>query len=595
VTKQRPRQATRRSFRPQAEALEARLVPSQFFEAETALLGGIGPYFDGTAINNYPRVEDVHTSGQTNYDGPGYVNLAYSDDSTLTWVNVPEDQAGDYTLSFRYSMDTYYTDAFIPARPMGLMVNGDVITRVLNFQATGDSSTGVDPWSIWSALSITVRLNAGVNTIELFAVNLGATGANPHLDSLTVTPVAGGMAPAAPTSLTASAGIGDVDLQWMPSAIASTYNVYRSTSSGSETLIASGVTATYFFDTGLATDGTGYFYRVSAVNSVGESAASNEASGAQSALAGLLFSDDFSAAPSSAWTFTPAAGYWVPQVGQLTDSGGDTVAGAEQTATLTLPSGAASLQADLLTKEGHGAAVDQQGNPGTSGIFIQSADGSSAVYFAVSDDYTLNVGTAVGGVWQGWTQVGTAPTVMHAYGVELLRHTYQIRLDSGGTFSVLFDGNVLGSGISAGPASAWAGGIAAGSLFTNSYLDERHLSTSFDNVRVFGFAAAPMTSPDTTGTARLSLPGQDSGSATSFNLYQAAGSGNESLISTSIASTALADFGLSNRTASFLQVTTAHSAGEHGPFHEFSAKAKGMAWLPDAFADPTETWGSLDC
>jgi hypothetical protein len=70
-TKEKPRQATKRFFRPRLETLEPRLLPAQFFEAETALLGGIKPYFDGDAVNNYPRVEDVHTSGQRNYDGPG--------------------------------------------------------------------------------------------------------------------------------------------------------------------------------------------------------------------------------------------------------------------------------------------------------------------------------------------------------------------------------------------------------------------------------------------------------------------------------------------------------------------------------------------
>ena len=120
-TKHKSSRTTRRSFRPQVEAIEARLVPSQLFEAEEARLGGISPYFDGGAINNYPRVEDVTISGQTGYTGSGYVNLAYSDDSTITFDNVVEDQAGDYTLGFRYSMNTYYTGIFIPARPMGLM------------------------------------------------------------------------------------------------------------------------------------------------------------------------------------------------------------------------------------------------------------------------------------------------------------------------------------------------------------------------------------------------------------------------------------------------------------------------------------------
>jgi hypothetical protein len=133
------KKAVRGSVRPQVEALEPRLVPSQLFEAETAVLGGTGPYFDGGAINNYPRVEDVHTSGYTGYTGTGYVNLAYSDDSTITWDNVTEDQAGDYTLAFRYSMNTYYTGIWVPARPMGLMVNGNVITNALDFEATGNT------------------------------------------------------------------------------------------------------------------------------------------------------------------------------------------------------------------------------------------------------------------------------------------------------------------------------------------------------------------------------------------------------------------------------------------------------------------------
>src|SRR5262249_60211146 len=89
--KQKPRRATRRSFRPQVEAIESRLVLSQFFEAEKALLGGISPYWDGGAINDLPRGEDESTSGHTGHHGCCYVNLAYSDESTITWDNVLED------------------------------------------------------------------------------------------------------------------------------------------------------------------------------------------------------------------------------------------------------------------------------------------------------------------------------------------------------------------------------------------------------------------------------------------------------------------------------------------------------------------------
>jgi hypothetical protein len=512
-----PTQAARQSCRPRVEALEARLVPSQYFEAEDAQLAGLGPYFDGISINNYPRVEDVTTSGHTGYTGTGYVNLAYSDDSQIIFDNVTEDQPGDYTLSFRYSMDTYYGGIFIPARPMGLMVNGNVLTRALDFEATGDSTLGQLPWSIWDYLPITVHLDAGANTVELFATNLAATGANPHLDHLKVDPVNPGVLPAAPTGLTASAGVGDVDLHWNLSTLATSYDIYRSTSSGSETLIATGVTDTSFFDTGLASDGTSYFYRVSAVNSAGESAASPEASATPSAPPGLVFSDDFSNGPSPAWTFTPDSDYWQPQLGLLTDAGGDTVANVTQSATVALPNGSVSWQADLLTKEGHGAGVDERGNPGISGTGVQSLDGLQAVYFSVFADHSLQLGTTVNGVWQGWSRVGTAPTASHRGGEEELWHTYQIRLDSGGTFSLIFDGRMLRSGVHAGPPEAWAGGISSGALFTQSPLDDRHLSTSFDNVRVLGRTDGPHI-PGGPGH----LPSNDFTGAASFDLWRAA-------------------------------------------------------------------------
>jgi hypothetical protein len=551
------------------EAVESRLVPSQLFEAEEARLGGISPYFDGGAINNYPRVEDVTISGQTGYTGSGYVNLAYSDDSTITFDNVVEDQAGDYTLGFRYSMNTYYTGIFIPARPMGLMVNGTEITRALDFEATGDSTTGHDPWSIWEYLPITVRLNAGVNTIELFATDLAATGANPHLDHLTVTPVPTGVAPAAPTDLTAWAGVGDVDLYWTPSAIATSYNIYRSTSSGTETLIASGVTASYFFDSGLASDGTSYFYRITAVNAAGQSANTQEVSATPSAPAGLLFSDDFSNGPSSAWVFTPDKDYWLPQVGLLTDAKGDTVAHVPQTATVALPTGVVAWQADLLSKAGNGAAIDRQGNHGISGIVVQSPDGLNAVFFNISDSYTLNLGTTVNGVFQGWTRIGVAPFVPHRGGPEFVPHTYQIFLDSNGTFSLVFDGNVLRSGISAGPASAWANGIGTGTLFTQAELDERHLSTYFDNVRAFGVAGA--NHPAGTGAeAYLRLLANISAPPLSYHIYRAASNDGETLIDRGATDRAFTDVRQSTGSTYFEEVSYSKLAGDGGASAEVS-------------------------
>src|SRR5271155_244182 len=82
--------------------------------------------------------------------------------------------------------------------------------------------------------------------------------------------------PAAPTGLAAAAGNAQVSLSWTASATATSYHVKRSTSSGTETQIAAPTSSSYT-DTGLS-NGTKYYYEVSAVNSGGESANSSEVS-----------------------------------------------------------------------------------------------------------------------------------------------------------------------------------------------------------------------------------------------------------------------------------------------------------------------------
>jgi hypothetical protein len=84
--------------------------------------------------------------------------------------------------------------------------------------------------------------------------------------------------PAAPTGLTATAGDTQVSLTWNTVAGAASYTIKRSTTSGGPyTTIQSNVTTTSFTNTGL-TNGTTYYYVVSAVNTQGESANSTQAS-----------------------------------------------------------------------------------------------------------------------------------------------------------------------------------------------------------------------------------------------------------------------------------------------------------------------------
>jgi aryl-phospho-beta-D-glucosidase BglC (GH1 family) len=91
------------------------------------------------------------------------------------------------------------------------------------------------------------------------------------------TPSGGTAIPAAPAGVSAAAGDAQVTIAWSPVSGASTYKIYRGTTTGGQgsTAWRTGLTQTRFVDSGL-TNGTTYFYRVSAVNSAGESPLSAE-------------------------------------------------------------------------------------------------------------------------------------------------------------------------------------------------------------------------------------------------------------------------------------------------------------------------------
>ena len=87
-------------------------------------------------------------------------------------------------------------------------------------------------------------------------------------------------APPAPTSLAATGGSGQVNLSWAASPGAASYNVKRATVTGGPyttvSTPAGSVTGTSYADTSV-TNGTTYYYVVTAVNVAGEGPASNEA------------------------------------------------------------------------------------------------------------------------------------------------------------------------------------------------------------------------------------------------------------------------------------------------------------------------------
>jgi hypothetical protein len=120
--------------------------------------------------------------------------------------------------------------------------------------------------------------SSGTVKARAFASGMTDSAVASAVFTITAPPVV----PAAPTNLTAAKlnQKGRIGLSWTASTGATSYNVKRSTVNGGPyTTIASGVTTTSYTNTGL-TSGATYYYVVTAVNSAGESANSNQASAA---------------------------------------------------------------------------------------------------------------------------------------------------------------------------------------------------------------------------------------------------------------------------------------------------------------------------
>ena len=101
-------------------------------------------------------------------------------------------------------------------------------------------------------------------------------------------PRAAATVPGAPTLTSATGGNASVSLIWSApasngGAAITGYRIYRGTYSGGETLLTIVGNVTSYTDA--ASNGTTYYYQVSALNSVGEGARSNERSATPTAPA----------------------------------------------------------------------------------------------------------------------------------------------------------------------------------------------------------------------------------------------------------------------------------------------------------------------
>jgi fibronectin type 3 domain-containing protein len=175
----------------------------------------------------------------------------------------------------------------VPAAPTGLTATpGNAQVMLVWTASTGATSYNVkrsttngSGYQTVSSPTTTSFTNSGLTngtTYYYVVTAVNASGESSASTQASATPAAAPQPPAAPTGLTATAGNAQVSLTWAASAGATSYHVRRSTTSGTGyTQIAAPATAS-FLDT-TVTNGTAYFYVVSALNTAGESANSSQA------------------------------------------------------------------------------------------------------------------------------------------------------------------------------------------------------------------------------------------------------------------------------------------------------------------------------
>ncbi|RUS47873.1 hypothetical protein ELR57_08525 [Cohnella sp. AR92] len=180
----------------------------------------------------------------------------------------------------------------VPAAPAGLGATAGDAQAALTWSASSGAAsynvkratTSGGPYAtVATGVNATSYSDTGLTNGTTYyyvvsAVNAAGQSANSAQASATPTAPVTPTVPSAPTGLAATAGDAQATLTWSASSGATSYNVKRATTSGGPyATVATGVTATSYADTGL-TNGTTYYYVVSAANAAGESLNSAQAS-----------------------------------------------------------------------------------------------------------------------------------------------------------------------------------------------------------------------------------------------------------------------------------------------------------------------------
>jgi fibronectin type 3 domain-containing protein len=368
----------------------------------------------GSAIAGYDVHEGTSPGGESGSSvggliaGTSYTVTGLTNGTTYYFTAVSVNGAGLQSSPSNEASATPVAPVTAPGAPTGLSATAGDAQVTLSWKAPssdgGEQITSYDvlegstanfkaghPVASSSGTSVTVKglTNGTTYYFEVAAVN--GVGAGPASGSVSATPAAAITAPAAPGSLTATGGKGQVSLSWTApgstgGAAISGYIIYSGTSAGGESaspVTGSPVKGTSYTVTGLA-NGTTYYFKVAAVNADKQQ---GKDSGEASAKT-LSASGSASASASASASQNPSAG--------ASGSPGATgIPGAPGGLTATPGNAEARLSWNAPASDGGSPLVSYRVYQGTSAGFALTTPVATIPVAGTTSTGTVGTGAAV--------------------------------------------------------------------------------------------------------------------------------------------------------------------------------------------------------
>ena len=293
---------------PQASATPAAAetsgLPSPWTNADVGTVGAAGSAtYSGGTFTVKGSGTGIGAGGGTTTDAFQYVYAPLNESASITVKVVSQQNTSNSSMAgimARQSLNSQDINVSLYLTPSdGVYMNrrsalGNATFTVasqtgiaapywlqLTFTAGNVFTGSISPDGVnWTVLGTTVLASwSGQSTIGMVdSSNSAGTLATDVFSNVTLTGVPTNSVAAVPSGLGATPGVGKVSLSWAAVSGATGYNLKRSTASGGPyTAIAADASSPAYVDTTVVV-GTTYYYVVSSLNSVGESANSAQVS-----------------------------------------------------------------------------------------------------------------------------------------------------------------------------------------------------------------------------------------------------------------------------------------------------------------------------